>query len=363
MFSEIYEEVWNRVAASPEAPLDQAEFGSGGALDMETLGRSRHLKAILYDGALQAVSPLYVTSICKERCTYCNYRAGSSDPRLQRVRLSDAEIEAEVEFLVESRGLRVVELVYASDPLIKVADIARHITLTRRILERHGAINVGLSCEPLAVDDYRRLVDAGLGFSVVWMETYDRARYVDYHPGTQTKSDFFYRLDCYDRMIEAGVPGVGYGVLNGLADWRAEWSMLFAHQRYLRERLGRGPNILGFPRLKAAPGASYQERQLCPTDAQLRALVAQHNILFPEARPFISTRENYDLCLQLASGGGCLFTFNCSTVPGGYTKPHAGPQFASHTFDTLSHAERVRAAGHRIVWDWREQKPAIMKIA
>jgi len=363
MFSNHYDDIWRRVSTHAEAPLDNPAFGGGGELDASILARSRSVKSERFDGAVEAVSPLYVTSICKERCTYCNYRAGSSDPKLKRLRLSDDQLRAEVEFLVESRGLRVVELVYASDPLVQPSDIARHIELTRRILERHGACNVGLSCEPMSVDDYRRMVDAGLQFSVVWMETYDRERYAGYHPGKEVKSDFVYRLDCFDRMIQAGIPGVGYGVLNGLADWRAEWSMLFAHQRYLRESYGRGPNILGFPRLKAAPGASYQERSLCPTDEALLALVAQHNVLFPEARPFISTREDYDLCLQLASGGGCLFTFNCSTVPGGYTHPMAGPQFASHTFDTLSYAERVRSAGHKIVWDWRERNPAIMGVA
>ena len=350
-----FQDLWQQVSRQPVAPLDDPAFGSGGALDLEIIARARHLKSSLFDGAVQAIAPLYVSSICKERCTYCNYRAGSNDPSLRRTRLSLDELRREVEFLVESRPLRAVELVYASDPQLTPDDLCRHVELTSSILQKHGASTVGLSAEPMSVAGYRRLRGAGLTFSVVWMETYDQVRYAACHPGSHVKTDFFYRLDSYERMLEAGLDGVGYGVLGGLGPWRRDWSMLILHQRWLRRHCGRGPDIVGIPRLKHAPGSAFQQLDAPPADSQFRALVALHNSLFPQVRPFVSTREDFDMCLQLASGGGCLFTFNCSTVPGGYTLPNRGAQFTTGDYDALLFAPRVRAAGHRVLWDWRPQ--------
>ncbi|HEY3440777.1 MAG TPA: radical SAM protein [Paludibaculum sp.] len=344
--------MWREVSARPDAPLDDPEFGLGGRLDAEWLRRGRDAKHALYGNAIQPVSPLYVSSICKEKCAYCNYRAGSEDPGLKRVRLSLEELEREVRFLVAERGLRAVELVYASDPLIGVEQMEAHIALTKSILNEHGGGRVGLSAEPMEVEDYARLKAAGLAFSVVWQETYDPARYAELHPGRQVKSDYAYRLDSFGRMLEAGLEDVGIGVLSGLADWRKDWSMLMRHEDWLRRRYGRGASILGVPRLKAAPGAVFQEFGYAPSDNAFRALVALHKARFPEVRPFVSTREEFEMCLQLAGGGGCLFTFNCSVVPGGYTLDNAGAQFVTGNFDALEYGRRVEQAGFRVDWDW-----------
>lgn len=353
MFSGEFERLWREVCGRPEPPLDRADFGAGGVLDAGIAARARLRKLELFGGAVFPVSPLYVTSVCKERCTYCNYRAGSTDPELKRVRLSGAELEREIRFLVEERGLRAVELVYASDPQITVDGICRHVELAARILSRHGRPVVGLSAEPATVAEYRRLREAGLTFSVVWMETYDPQRYRELHPGRQTKADFFWRLESYGRMMEAGLDGVGYGVLSGLADWRRDWSMLAAHQRWLRRLYGRGPNILGIPRLRPAPGAPYDPGPSLPSDGVFRSLVAWHNALFPDVMPFVSTREPFETCLQLSAGGGCLFTLNCSTVPGGYTIGHSGAQFRTGDYDALRFTPRLRAAGIDPDWAWR----------
>lgn len=353
MTSSEFESLWRQVCEQPEPPLADPGFGSGGPLDAATAARARLAKLERFGGAVFPVSPLYVTSVCKERCTYCNYRAGSTDPGLLRVRLTDAELEREVRFLAEERGLRAVELVYASDPRITVDDICRHVELTARILSRFGRPVVGLSAEPVSAEEYRRLRNAGLAFAVVWMETYDPARYRELHPGRQTKTDFYWRLNSYERMFESGLEMAGYGVLSGLADWRRDWSMLAAHQRWLRAHCGRGPEILGIPRLRPAPGAPYDPGGFLPDDGVFRSLVAWHNSLFPAVLPFVSTRESFETCLQLAAGGGCLFTLNCSTVPGGYTLTHRGAQFETGNYDAQRFAPRLRAAGLAPDWAWR----------
>ncbi len=163
--------------------LWKEEFGRGGELDRALLARSAEAKTALYGGKLFIIVPIYVTSICQEQCLYCNFRGGNKGMEVQRRRLTDEELEREATYLVEEKGQRVLELVYASDPQMQVDAMCRHVELLRRVLERHGGGLVGISAESLEESEYRRLMNAGLCWSVVWQETYDRDRYAELHPG------------------------------------------------------------------------------------------------------------------------------------------------------------------------------------
>lgn len=343
------------VAADFLPLLWHQEFGTGGALDSAILAWSAKIKSQIYDGRVFAIVPIYLSSICSENCVYCNYRAGNKGVGVERRRLTDEELEKEALFLIEEKGLRALELVYAADPKMTVDVMCRHVELLRRLLERHGGGLVAISAEALDEADYRRLVDAGLSMSVIWQETYDDARYPSLHPGNTKKSNFAYRLDAYDRMLLAGVPLVGIGVLSGLSDWRQDWAMLMLHEEYLRNQYGQGATILGVPRLKPAPGALLQESPFTPTREEYLAVVALHNLFVPTTAAFVSTREEWDVCIELARGGGCLFTLNCSTTPGGYALQHGGCQFTSHSYDAPVYADKLRAQGLDPVFLWSPQ--------
>ena len=370
MFSAHYQATWEQIAllrqqrvripdhlqslaAADVVPLLwENEFGAGGSLDGAILRRSTALKSSLYDDRVFAIVPIYVTSICSEQCVYCNYRAGNKGLGVERRRLTDQELEQEATFLIEQKGFRTLELVYAADPKVRADVMCRHVELLRRVLESHGGGLVAISAEALEEDEYRRLVSAGLSLSVLWQETYDRSRYAMLHPGCTKKTNFEYRLDAYERMLQAGVSHVGIGVLSGLADWRQDWAMLMLHEQYLRRQYGRGPTIFGVPRLKPAPGALLQESQFTPTRQEFLVTVALHNLFSPRSAAFVSTREPWDVCLDLARGGGCLFTLNCSTTPGGYSRQHGGCQFASNSFDAPVYSARLRGEGLEPVFLW-----------
>ncbi len=262
-------------------------------------------------------------------------------------------LEQEALNLVEQKGLRVLELVYATDPRMRVDSMCRHVELLRRVLERHTDGLVGISSEAFDEDEYRRLVDAGLCWSVLWQETYDRSRYAMLHPDNTKKARFEYRLDAYERMLDAGVEHVGIGVLSGLSDWKQDWTMLMLHEEYLSRRCGRGPTILGIPRLKRAPGAHFQESPFTPTRQEFLATVALHNVFAPSTAAFVSTREDWGLCVELARGGGCLFTLNCSTTPGGYSLHHGGCQFTAHSYDSPVYSAKLRSEGLTPVFNWK----------
>ena len=366
MFSDQYQSVWDgleRLSGSPDSlrELSAAEcsallwregFGAGGQLDGELRDRSAQSRRDIYDGRLYAVVPLYVSSYCAEQCVYCNYRAGNHGVGVERKRLSDEELRREATYLVEEKGFRTIELVYASDPQMKSTVIARHVEIVREVLEQHGGGIVGLSCEALDEAEYMLLADAGLSFSVLWMETYDAERFATLHPGRLTKSRFEYRLDAYERMIAAGIPAVGIGILSGLSDWRRDWAMLMHHEEYLREHCGEGARILGIPRLKRAPGAVMQGSEFIPTDEEFVATLALHKLFAKTTTPFVSTREDWETCIQIAQGGGCLFTLNCSTIPGGYSLETKGGQFANNSFDAPVFAPKLEAMGFKPQFRW-----------
>ena len=342
------------MVASDYAPFFWSErFGLGGELDQAIIARSAEVKAGLYGGRVFVIVPIYVTSICEEQCVYCNFRGGNKGIGVERRRLTDDELEREALYLVEEKGLRVLELVYSTDPRMRVDAMCRHVGLLRRVLDRHGGGLVGISAEALEERDYRRLIDAGLCWSVLWQETYDKARYAALHPGRTKKANFEYRLDAYERMLAAGVEHIGIGVLSGLSDWKRDWTMLMLHEQYLQQHCGDGATILGTPRLKLAPGALLQESPYRFTRQEFLVTVALHNMFSPTTAAFVSTREDWDLCVELARGGGCLFTLNCSTTPGGYSLQHGGCQFTAHSYDAPIYSTKLKSEGLDPVFNWR----------
>jgi hypothetical protein len=254
VFSDRYESVWQQVSElshlspkplellQPQVASDftpffwSGDFGLGGELDRTVVLRSAEVKRVLYGGRVFVIAPIYVTSICQEQCLYCNFRAANKGVGVERRRLRDEELGLETLYLIEQKGLRVLELVYSTDPRIRVDTMCRHVELLRRILDEHGGGLVGISAEAFEENDYRRLVDAGLCWSVLWQETYDRSRYGKLHPGKTKKANFEYRLNAYEHMLAAGVENVGIGVLSGLSDWRRDWAMLMLHEEYLQQQ-------------------------------------------------------------------------------------------------------------------------------
>jgi len=323
----------------------------------KTIDASTVTKNSLFNSNIFAIAPLYVTSICQEHCVYCNYRAENKDKEIQRVRLSNEELAMEVDFLAK-KGLRVIELVYATDPFITINDVSNHIKITIDVLSNHGGGIVGINSRPYSVEDYRKLKDAGLDFVVLWQETYDKTSYKELHAGNKEKTDFYYRLNSPNRMIEAGIENIGLGVLSGLSNWRKDWYMLMSHVSYLLQEYKDKIKtvILGIPRLKPAAGALLKETPFIPDDREYLLAISLFNLFLPTALPFVNTRESWDMCVEIAKGGGTLFTFDCKTIPGGYALGRHGYQFPTYDFDVNKHVEKLNKVNLNPIFDWNFQK-------
>ncbi len=338
------EQIWCLLNLDPNSQRDAYEA---------VLDTGRKIKASIYGGKVFAIVPLYITSVCKEHCIYCNYRAENKGNQIERIRLTNDQLEQEAQFLIEDKGLRVIELVYATDPRVRVPQICDHVRIVQKLLDEVGGGMVGINAEPFDTEEYAQLKEAGLDFVVLWQETYQREIYRHLHPGGTKKSNFDYRVDAFERMIAAGITHIGLGVLSGLAPWRLDWLLLIAHERYLEDRYRVRPSILGVPRLKPAPGAQLQWTPFIPTNDEFLLAIAVHNIVFPNSLPFVNTREAWELCVKASEGGGALFTFDCKTIPGGYTLGMVGFQFPTFSYDARIYGRRLEAVHLEPVFNWK----------
>lgn len=252
------------------------------------------------------------------------------------------------------KGFRVIELVYATDPFITTDHVSDHIKITHSVLSDFGGGMVGINARPYSTTEYKKLKKSGLSFAVLWQETYDKVRYKELHPGNTEKTDYFYRLNAPDRMAEAGIENIGLGVLSGLSDWRKDWYMLMNHVDYLLKQYEGEINtvILGIPRLKPATGALLKETAFIPDDSEYLLAISVFNLFLPTALPFVNTRESWDVCVEIAKGGGTLFTLSCKTIPGGYALGRVGYQFPTHDFSGDEYDRKLKEIGLSPIFDW-----------
>ena len=78
-----------------------------------------------------------------------------------------------------------------------------------------------------------------------------------------------------------------------------------------------------------------------------------------EKEPALAYRVNVEGTAHLveaARGGGAIYTFNCSTVPGGYTQGTKGYQFPTDDFPASEYVPKLRSEGLSPVMTWTFEK-------
>ncbi len=259
------------------------------------------------------VAPIYVSSYCVDVCPYCNFAATRKS--VTRNRLSLDELEDEVQ-LVLARDMRVIELVYATDPEFTTDLLVRYAQKTVEMLELYPGSGVLLCTEYLTSEAYAALRDAGLWGIVQWDETLDATAYRKWHAQSPQKREFLLRMDNHDRAMSAGLE-VATGALFGLADFRFDALMQIAKARHLAAEYGRGPFVLGTARLKPIAGQELH-LQTEVTDHAYETALLVYKLALPDAGRWLQTRETFSMNLRNLLDGD-VFTYRCGEVrPGGY---------------------------------------------
>jgi len=326
-FTELQQHITSRTSSDVERaltatrlrPLDLAALLSPAAEEYfpEMAKRSAEITSQRFGKTIQIYAPIYLSSFCSNRCLYCGF---SADNKFERKVLTFEEAEQEATIL-HQRGFNHILLVAGEAPA-KVG-VSYLEQLARRLRDKFAAISIEV--QPLTMEEYKRLFEAGITGVAVYQETYDRKTYADVHLAGQ-KRDFDHRLQIPGWIAAAGMREVGIGALLGLADWRAEGLALGLHLAWLRKSFWRTALTVSFPRLRPAEG---EFRPLVPvSEKNLTQLLFALRLFDPDAGLVLSTREEARYRDGMIGLGPTRYSAGSCTVPGGYGNQDAtGAQF------------------------------------
>ena len=283
--------------------------------------------------------PIYFDSCCINDCLYCDFRRTNS--RCLRKKLNFEEFKKEISYLRQQKYSKI-ELVSATDPGFPIDTLIKFVKYVKSV----GTDWVLMNNRPLTLNEYIKLKKAGLDWSWLWMESYDKKYYEKYHPQGTEKVDFKARLKSYDDMGKAGL-NIGVAFLMGLSpDWQYEIYSTIAHAKYLKEKYNAEIEF-GTPRfcspkhapLKKAPYPSAM------TDNKFRLMVALFRLSVRDCWINVSTREDIEMLKKLWLGGGNLTNPEAQTIPGGYTLKSQGAQFTHYSYNKDLFISKLKKLG------------------
>jgi 2-iminoacetate synthase len=280
--------------------------------------RSAAITAMRFGRTTQIYAPLYVSSFCTNRCSYCGF---SADNKIERRLLTLDEAEAEA-MILHQRGFNHILLVSGEAPAKLGADYLEKLTL--RLRDRFASISIEV--QPLSTEEYARLFAAGVTSVAIYQETYDRDVYEQVHLSGR-KCDYDFRLETPAHAAAGGMREVGIGALLGLADWRSEGLALGMHLAWLRKNFWRTGLTISFPRLRPAAGEFQPLFEV--TERDLSHLIFALRIFDPDVGIILSTREEARYRNGMIGLGPTRYSAGSCTAPGGYSNPDSsGEQFA-----------------------------------
>lgn len=297
-----------------------------------------------FGNTMQLYTPMYLSNECHNICTYCGF---SLTNKIKRRTLTDAEILKEIKFL-KSKGYDHLLLVTGeANKTVGVAYIENAIKLAKPYFS-----NITMEVQPLAQEEYERLMKAGLYAVLVYQETYCKEEYKKHHPKGK-KSNFEYRLETPDRLGKAGVYKIGIGALFGLEDWRADSFFTALHLKYLQKRYWKTKYSISFPRLRPFSGGLEPKVEM--TDKDLVQLICAYRLLDEDVELSLSTRESPLFRNNVAQLGITSMSAESKTNPGGYSvEPQSLEQFEiSDERSTNEIYKMLTETGLEVVWkDW-----------
>lgn len=294
------------------AKLIQNDSKEVNELLFETAGE---IKQKIYGNRVVIFAPLYVSNYCVNSCTYCGY-ARAND--FKRRKLTDEEIQEEVK-LLESMGHKRIALEVGEDPVNCDIDYVCHAIDTIYATEnKNGNIRrINVNIAATTVENYKKVLDKGIGTYILFQETYHQPTYEAVHPKC-LKGDYNYHLTAFNRAMEAGIDDVGGGVLFGLADYKFELMGLMLHNDHLEKEFGVGFHTISVPRLQKAEGMELNQFPNIVTDDEFKRIVAIIRLAVPFTGIILSTRESAVMRKEVLNYGVSQVSAGSCTGVGGY---------------------------------------------
>lgn len=276
------------------------------------------IKERIYGKRIVMFAPLYLSNYCVNGCTYCPYHAKNTT--ITRKQLSQEEIVREV-IALQDMGHKRLALESGEDPhRNSIEYILESIKTIYSIHHKNGAIRrVNVNIAATTKENYKKLVEAGIGTYILFQETYHQKTYEEIHP-TGPKHNYAYHTEAMDRAMEAGIDDVGIGVLFGLYDHRYDFVGLMMHAEHLEAKFGVGPHTISIPRIRPADDINVDEFSHAINDALFKKIVALVRICAPYTGIIISTRESQKSREEVLKIGVSQISGGSKTSVGGYEK-------------------------------------------
>lgn len=293
---------------------------------------------------IQLYAPMYLSNECNNICTYCGF---SLDNKVKRKTLSDKELISEVEAIKQQGFNHILLVTGEANHTVNIDYFLNAIKLINSFFA-----NISIEFQPLEVNEYEKLHDAGVYSVLVYQETYHQEVYKTYHPKGK-KSNFMYRLETPDRVGEAQIHKIGLGVLLGLEDWRVDSFFCALHLNYLQKTYWKTKYSVSFPRMRPAEGII--EPNVIVTDKNLVQLLTAYRLFNEDIELSISTRESEHFRNHVIPLGVTSMSAGSKTNPGGYAvDTESLEQFEISDERTVKQiSELIKQSGYEPVYkDW-----------
>lgn len=281
----------------------------------EMYAAARAVKQGIYGTRVVLSAPLYISNLCANECSYCEFR--KENKAVRRQWLKQEEIASQTRELIE-QGYKRVLLVsgggYPKNDFQYVLDSIATIYATKSG-NGEEIRRVHANVAPPTVEQFYALREANLGVYQCFQESYHRSTYAAVHKAGK-KADFDWRATVMHRAMASGIGDVGMGVLYGLHDWRWETLALLQHIRELERTFGAGSHTISVPRMEPAVGVKNPH---VVTDDEFLKIIALLRLAVPYTGLVISTREPAGLRRKSLELGVSQMSAGSSTELGRYS--------------------------------------------
>ncbi len=227
-------------------------------------------------------TPLYIANYCENYCIYCGFNCYN---QIRRKKLSQQEIEREMQVIADSGMEEILILTGESRKMSDISYIGEACKTARRYFR-----SIGLEIYPVNTEEYRFLHECGADSVTVFQETYNPVRYETLHLMGH-KRVWPYRFDAQERAIRAGMRSVAFSALLGLDDFRKDALATALHAYYLQRRYPHIEVSLSCPRLRPI----INNEKINPRDVhekQLCQILCAYRLFLPYAGITVSSRES-----------------------------------------------------------------------
>ena len=227
-------------------------------------------------------TPLYIANYCENYCVYCGFNCYN---HISRMKLSMEQIEREMKIIADSGMEEILILTGESRKKSDIYYIGEACKLAHKYFRM-----VGLEIYPVNTDEYRYLHECGADYVTVFQETYDIEKYEKLHL-LGHKRVWPYRFDAQERALKAGMRGVAFSALLGLADFRKDALASALHVYYLQRKYPHAEMSLSCPRLRPI----INNDKINPLDVhekQLCQIICAYRIFLPYVGITVSSRES-----------------------------------------------------------------------